>query len=483
VREATLTEGSRPPAPARAPIRVPGGTLRPLSRPWSAALGGAVGLVTAVFYFLGAGRPLDFDSSVTVGIFVKSRSILDPLKRQVALNNHPLFSVIEHVLWNLGLRSEAWLRVPPILFAVATVVIVTAWCAHFFGVVPALSAGAIVAANPMFAQLSRQLRGYSMLSFCAVASTLLLWRLVERSDRPIPRWVPVGFVLLTESGIGTHLYGVVVLIVHVGIVFARKEMSAKWYRRWFASAVLGGLVYLPTLHTVLHTRNQRTFYPSFPREVIVPLLGQAHVAVVALTLVVGYAVWMAHRRPSAVGGAFAMVLIFLFVWLVAQPQFLVFRYLVWLVPGVALAAAIAVARRPVIVVLVGIAVVAMIVHEVPYWTKTEAPTSALAAVVDAARSEHLTVCGVAHSGVGVIAYTPQPVRTKNIDTLAKCDVMVGLYVPHPVDVVERRVFPYSWRLHAAVAGVVYSKRPRAFIEAAMRRPRLTLRTHLRTWPK
>ena len=54
-------------------------------------LGGTIGAVSAIFYFMAAGRSLDFDSSVTVGVFVKTGSILDPLRRQVALNNHPLF--------------------------------------------------------------------------------------------------------------------------------------------------------------------------------------------------------------------------------------------------------------------------------------------------------------------------------------------------------------------------------------------------------
>lgn len=464
-------------------VRVPGTRVRAVSTSRATALGVAVGAVAAVFYFLGAGRALDFDSSVTVGIFVKTGSLLDPLKRQVALNNHPLFSIIEHVLWTLGLRSEVWLRIPPILFGVATIAIVTAWCARSFGVVPALSAGAIVAANPMFAQLSRQLRGYSLLSLCAVSSTLLLWRLVERSNRPIPSWVPVAYVLFTAAGIATHLYGGIVLLVHIGIVVARKEMDATWYWRWILSAGIGGVVYLPTINTVLNTRNSRTFYLTFPRDVAESLLGQATVAVVALALVVGYAVWMAHRRPSAVGGVVAMAIIFLFVWLVAQPQFLVFRYLVWLVPGVALAAAIAVARRPGLVVLVVIAVVAMVVHEQSYWTQTEVPTAQMAAVVDAARAEHLTVCGINHTGVGVVGYTPQPVKALTPRAVLDCDVAIGFYLTPAFDRVERRAFPYAWTLPGGVAGFVYSKRPRSFIDAAMPAPKLTLKTHPKTWPK
>jgi hypothetical protein len=469
--------------PTRPLVRVPGSEARALSTPQASALGVAVAAIAAVFYFMGAGRPLDYDSSVTVGIFVKSGSILDPLRRQVALNNHPLFSIVEHVFWTFGLRSEAWLRVPPIVFGVATIAIVTAWCARSFGVMPALSAGAIVAANPMFAQLSRQLRGYSLLSLCAVSSTLLLWRLVERSAPAIPRWVPVGYVLFAAAGIATHLYGMIVLLVHIGIVVARRETSRAWVERWVVGGALGSLVYLPTLQTVLRTHNSRTFYGRFPQEVAAALLGQARIAVIALAIITLYAVSLARRRPSAVGGSLAMLAIFLFVWLVAQPQFLVFRYLVWLVPGVALAAAIAVARRPLLVTIVVVAVVAMVAHEWPYWTATETPTAQMAAVVDAARAQHLDVCGLQHTGVAVIAYTPQPTRAVTPVQLAHCDVEIGFYVAPALDRFERRVYPYVWTLPGGVRGYVYSRRPRSYIDAAMRQPRLTLRTHPRTWPK
>ena len=61
-------------------------------------------------YQIGSGRSLDYDSSLTVGAFVKTHSLLDPLKRQIQLNNHPLFSILEHIVWSLGFHSETYLR-------------------------------------------------------------------------------------------------------------------------------------------------------------------------------------------------------------------------------------------------------------------------------------------------------------------------------------------------------------------------------------
>ena len=186
------------------------------------ALGAAVGAVAAACYFVASGRPLDYDSSITVGIFVKSGSMVDPLRRQVALEQPS--AVLDRRARAVDGRTPERILAPDPADSLRRgddrdrhrVVRARHW-----GLLPGLSAGAIVAANPLFAQLSRQLRGYSLLCLCAVASTLLLWRLLEERERPPPSWVRVGYVLLVAAGIATHLYGVVVLVVHVGIVVAR----------------------------------------------------------------------------------------------------------------------------------------------------------------------------------------------------------------------------------------------------------------------
>jgi hypothetical protein len=76
----------------------------------------ALGLGAAVFaaYMVAAGRSYDYDSSETVGAFVATPSLLDPLRRQIAFNNHPLFSLLEHMVYSAGGTSEATLRVLPL---------------------------------------------------------------------------------------------------------------------------------------------------------------------------------------------------------------------------------------------------------------------------------------------------------------------------------------------------------------------------------
>ena len=248
------------------------------------------------------------------------------------------------------------------------------------------------------------MRGYSLLVLCALASTLLLIRLLESVSGEIPTWVVPAYVGFVAAGIATHLYGCAVLLVHAAIVIARGERSSTWVKRWSAGLVLGGLVYLDTISKVLNTHNQRTFHGSFPRELVLALLGQARVAAVAL--------WLTRSRRDVPASAAVIVAFAAFIWLVLQPQFLVVRYLIWVVPGVALAAAFVVARRPIAIVLVAVGLVAMVAHDWSEWTITEFPTSQTAALIDSARAQGMEVCGLLHTGISVAGYTRQPARPK-----------------------------------------------------------------------
>jgi hypothetical protein len=447
-----------------------------------AACGSALAVVTAALYSIGSGRSLDYDSNITVGAFVKTGSLLDPLRRQIQLNNHPLFSILEHIVWSLGFHSETYLRVLPILFGAMTVALVTAWCVHRWGFVPGLSAGALVAANPLFASLSRSVRGYSLLTLCAVAATIVLWHMLESPHARNTPWIVWLYVGLVAAGISTHLYGCVVLVVHAAIVVVRSQFDATWFLRWTAGLFLGGAIYLKTLHTILNTHNMRTFHEEFPRELATVMLGQARVAVAVLGVIVLSALWLVRKRTELLAGTAAVAIFAVFVWVVVQPQFLVVRYFIWLVPGVALAAAFLVVRRPVAIVLVVVAVTAMVAHQWTSWTEVEVASSETAAVVDAARAQGMRVCGYLHTGVAVLAYTRQPARTKSAAEAASCDLVVGFYVTRKYDRLARLTYSYTWKIPGQYPAFIYSRRSEATVTAGMKHKRLDLDTHARTWP-
>ena len=62
------------------------------------------------------------------------------------------------------------MRVLPVVCAAATVGILTGWSAKRWGTAAALVAGSVLAANPLFALVSRNVRGYSLMVLgCTVA--------------------------------------------------------------------------------------------------------------------------------------------------------------------------------------------------------------------------------------------------------------------------------------------------------------------------
>src|SRR5438105_14792779 len=113
--------------------------------------GAIAGAVTIPLYLLDGNRGLDYDSAVTVSRFIRTPSVWDPLHRQAAFNNHVLFSFLERlVVWATGRSDPATLRVLPILFGAAFVVLVVSTTEVWLGRRPALIAAVVIIANPMF---------------------------------------------------------------------------------------------------------------------------------------------------------------------------------------------------------------------------------------------------------------------------------------------------------------------------------------------
>src|SRR5262249_48054137 len=138
-----------------------------------------------------------------------------------------------------GGHDAAALRALPIAVAALTVGVVAFWSASRWGLVAGATASALLAANPMFAVLSRSVRGYSLLTFTALASTLLLTRLLTGCSRRLLIASPA----LVAAGIATHLYALLVLAGHITVVVARRRVNSGWLYAWAGTLVLGLGVY------------------------------------------------------------------------------------------------------------------------------------------------------------------------------------------------------------------------------------------------
>ena len=198
---------------------------RPAPRRTSTVAGAALGSITFFAYLPGVGRSLDFDSAQTVGMFVKPGPPWAAFTRQAVFNNHPFFSFLEQLVRvATGSTGAAAMRVLPILFGALTVAVLTWFASQRLGLLAGVVAGTLVACNPTFATLSRSVRGYSLLTLCAVVSTVL----VARDDGCWSRRRDIAYVAVAGVGLATHLYMVPVVAAHAGAVVARRQLDRGW---------------------------------------------------------------------------------------------------------------------------------------------------------------------------------------------------------------------------------------------------------------
>jgi len=420
------------------------------ARTGAVALGAVAGALTLAVYLIGGNRNLNYDSNFTVANFIATPSVTDSLTRQIGVNNHPALSLLDHIVYSMGGTSELALRVVPALFGAATVGLVAGWCARRFTPVAGLAAGAIVATNPMFAGLSREVRGYSIAAFFAVASTMLLVELLD-SRRG---WRVYAYVASLALGLAAHLAFGVVLFGHAVFVLARGEFGRGWIRRWLVAGACGSVVYIgmlrPTGGGILNGGS--SFQSSFPGDLASAGLGGRALTIIPLAILVLAGALRMRREWLAVAAGFAVP--FGLLWLVpGAPVYLSPRYFFfWLVPAVAVVAALAVARWRMAITLVAVAVAAAVAYQAPRWSDDPYPARAVAAYVIRVELQGGRACGPLSASLA--AYTRAPRQT---DNPRGCD----LFISHQTDQPSGRGFRYRWTLPAQTSVTLFSNRPRA----------------------
>lgn len=124
-------------------------------------------------------------------------------------NGSPFYLLL-HFWTSLG-DTEFVLRILPLIFAVATPVVLYLLVSRLFGPAYGVGAGLLLAVNAFFVFQSQNLRSYSLSAFLATLATYLFVRLVE--DRP--PWVVPAYVVTGALLIYSHFFGAWVLVVHV----------------------------------------------------------------------------------------------------------------------------------------------------------------------------------------------------------------------------------------------------------------------------
>jgi len=264
------------------------------------------------FYRLDTG--LWFDEIVTL-----MASVRPPLSEIVTHfpgnNDHPLYSVLAHL--SVAIFGEhAWsVRLPSAIFGVVTIPLLYWVAARVTSRLEGLLAATILTVSYHHIWFSQNARGYTMLLFCVLLSTVLLirWRDDGRTANL------VGYAVIVALGSYAHLTMVFVCISHAMIycfAILRDRNSFRASRPWkdlagaFGGAgLLTVLMYLPMLWDVHQFFTTQT---ASSNEVATPLwsllaavrglqVGFGTVWVVAAgALIFGAGLWSYFRHDDIV---------------------------------------------------------------------------------------------------------------------------------------------------------------------------------------
>ncbi len=430
--------------------------------------GAVLGVATAAVYLIGSHRSFGYDAAATFANFVATPSLWDafavhsvlptiPLT-QVASNDHVLLSFLSHLIYSTtGSRSEVVYRLVPAMAAGGTVGATTSALTQRFGLLAGACAGLFIATDPLFVENSRDLRGYSLATLGAVLATLILagkWT----------RWRLAAYALVLGLAIATQLFVIVVLLAHISWIATRRSWPQlrELTPAWIAAAAIGvaANANIQVMEFVQHGYPASLFYPTFPRDLVLFLLGAPVLLTLGLWLATaGLGLWRLRAEPWLWAGVAAVAVVVAALWLGLQPAYLYPRFFMFLVPGCALLMAAAIARWKVlaVVVVAGAAVAAW--SQIPLYTTDPLALPQAAAAVERIHAAGGRAC-VIHSDEQVMAaYTRDFAVVSTPDQLAGCDavVVVSWAVDLPLRDLAAQEFPRATALQAYYPAVVLER--------------------------
>ena len=429
-----------------------------------------LGAATAAIYLIGSNRSFGYDAAATFANFVATPSIWDafavstvlptiPLK-SVASNDHVLLSLISHLIYSTtGSRSEIVYRLVPALAAGGTVGVTAAALAQRFGVLAGVAAGLFIATDPLFVENSRDLRGYSLAAFgCVLATVILAGRWT--------RWRLIAYALLMGLAMAAQLFAGVVLLMHLAWIATRRSWPqlVQLAPAWFAAAVIGVATNanIQFMEVLQHGYPASVFYPTFPRDLVLFLVGAPDLLPLGLWLATaGLGVWALRTQPWLWAGIAVVGLVVAALWLGLQPAYLYPRFFIFLVPACALLMAAAIARWRVLGSVVVVGAVVAAISQVPGYREDPLALPQAAAAIERLNADGKQACVIHIDEQVLAAYTKDFSVVSTPEQLANCGAVV--VVSWNVDLGLRGLaaeeFPRATALQAYYPGVVLERGP------------------------
>jgi len=385
---------------------------------------------------IGSSRSFGYDAAATFANFVATPSLWDAFAvrsviptipvTQVATNDHVLVSLLSHLIYSAtGSRSEVVYRVLPALAGGATVGLSTGVLVRRFGLLAGACAGLYIATVPLFVDNSRDLRGYSLAALGSVAGTVLIR---GRGDRR-SRWSLAAYAVVMGLAIAAQLFAGVVLLCHLAWILTRRSRARliELAPAWTAAALIGlaANANIQVTEFVQHGLPAPLFYPTFPRDLVLFLVGAPVLLPVGLWLaVVLLGVWVVRREAALWAAVAVLVVVVGVLWLGLKPAFLYPRFFVFLVPALGYLMAAAIARWWVLAPIVVLGAAAAAVGQATDYLRDPLALPQAAAAVERIHASGGRAC-VIHSDEQVLAaYTTKFTVVTRPEQLAGCDAVV-----------------------------------------------------------
>lgn len=432
-------------------------------------VGVLLGIATAVVYMIGSGRSYGYDAAATFGNFIATPSLVDafavhsalpsiPLKT-IASNDHVLLSLISHVIYSAtGSRSEAVYRLLPALGAGGVVGVMATVLSRRFGLLAGASAAVYIATDPLFVDSSRDLRGYSLAALCSVLATLLL------VDERRTRLRLLAYGLLMGLAIAAHVFAIVVLAGHFAWSATRRSVPEliQLIPAWLLAAVIGiaANANIEYMELIQHGFPPSLFYPTFPRDLVLFLLGAPVVLSLGLWLsAAGLGMWVLRREPRLWASVAVVAAVVAALWLGLQPAYLYPRFFIFLVPGFAYLMAAATQRWKVLAPVVLLGAVVAAASQVSGYTEDPLALPQAAAFIEREHAAGHVVCVLRSDDQVLAAYTTEFTVVSNADELSRCDavVVVSWNVDLPLRDLAAEQFPRGTLLPAYYPAVVLER--------------------------
>ena len=184
---------------------------------WEALLWAPAALIAAILGLFRLGRPLQYDEEVSLRLATVS---WDRFAERV-LGGDQLFGALYYGLlrvWSTVGADPFTIRLPSVVFAVATVPLLYLLARRLFGRHVAGAAAAMLAINPFFIRYAQEARAYALVLCLITLASYLLLRAMDRGS--LGRWLAYG--LAAAGAALAHLFAGFVLLVHVVALIRRR---------------------------------------------------------------------------------------------------------------------------------------------------------------------------------------------------------------------------------------------------------------------